>query len=54
MTAKMSAALWQRRRAQRCDSSGSECGGNDVHISVTAMATDTAVTTLSVAATYSQ
>ena len=46
--------MWQRKRAQRCDSDGADgnvtaltvTGGcdSDVYISVTAMATDTAVT----------
>ena len=62
VTAKMSIALWQRKRARRCDSDGVDSNvtvltvtalghqwlwhwcDSDVYISVTAMATDTAVT----------
>ena len=62
VTAKRSTALWQRKRAKRCDSDGADSNvtaltvtalghqwlwhwcDSDVYISVTAMATDTAVT----------
>ena len=59
VSAKISTALWQRKRAQRCDSDGANSNvtalghqwlwhrcDSDVYISVTAMATDTAVTAL--------
>ena len=46
VTAKTSTALWQRKRAQSFGSSGSNCAepDNDVQISVTAMAINSAVT----------
>ena len=67
VTAKTSTALWQRKQAQRCDSENKDsavaaktslsqhchlnCCHNAVHISVTAMATDSAATALSDATT---
>ena len=48
VTAKTSIMLWQQKWAQHCDSKGSDCWDNDVHISATTMTTDRGVTVLSV------